>query len=74
MVAAVARYSPAMRAGVRPGQRILAVNRRPVRSAAEFEAALRDLSEPVVISLRVVDADIGETILNYEPEPVHRGR
>ena len=33
--------SPAFRAGLRPGMKIVGVGRMPVRSAAEFEAAIR---------------------------------
>jgi len=71
VVSAVARYSPAARAGIRPGQRILELNRRPVGSLRAFEVSLFALRPPFVLSLRVRDATLGETIVNYEPEPLH---
>ena len=74
VVDAVDRYSAAARAGVRPGQVILALNRRTVRSAADFEAALRSASQAGVLSLRVRDPEVGETMVNYQPEPAHAGR
>jgi serine protease Do len=74
VVSAVARYSPAARAGIRPGQRILELNRRAVGSVRAFEASLRALPAPFVLSLRVRDPALGETIVNYEPEPLHASR
>jgi len=73
VVNAVDRYSPAARAGVRPGQRLLALNRQAVRAAADLEAVLRELRSGV-LSLRVADPDLGETIINFALEPSHRGR
>jgi len=71
IVSAVARYGPAARAGIRPGQRILAINRRPVGTLREFEASLRALRSSLALSFRVLDPALGETIVNYEPEPLH---
>ena len=70
-VTEVEPYSPAGRAGIRPGQVILAVNRQPVRSRADFDAALRTVRPPAALSLRVRDPDLGDTIINYRPETVH---
>jgi hypothetical protein len=36
-----------------------------------FEVSLFALRPPFVLSLRVRDATLGETIVNYEPEPLH---
>ncbi|HLG06442.1 MAG TPA: trypsin-like peptidase domain-containing protein [Gemmatimonadales bacterium] len=70
-VVEVEPYSTAARAGLRPGQVILAVNRQPVRSRDEFDAALREFRPSTAISLRVRDPDLGETVVNYRPETVH---
>ena len=71
IVTAVARYSAAARAGVRPGQRLLAVNGRPLSSATDmvFLEAMAAKSE--VLSLRVLDVALGETIINFLPQPMH---
>ncbi|MDX1393576.1 MAG: Do family serine endopeptidase [Gemmatimonadota bacterium] len=65
VVANVQPYSPAARAGVRTGQVLLAVNRQPVRTPAEYERALSDVEPGSVVSLRVIDPEIGETIINF---------
>jgi S1-C subfamily serine protease len=64
VVTAVRPLSAAARAGVRPGQRIVAVNRRAVRTTAEVVAAAHDALRDVV-SLVVDDPRIGRTIINY---------
>lgn len=73
-VADVDRFSAAARAGVRPGQRIVALNGRPVRTGADFGAALGKLGAAKAISLRVLAPELGETIINYRLEPLHRER
>ena len=67
MVAAVQSYSPARQAGIRPGQLILSVNRKPVRTVEEFASAVRNASG--VVSFVVVDPEIGQLIVNYELRP-----
>jgi serine protease Do len=62
VVTGVQPLSSAAQAGVRPGQRIVSVNRREVRSARDvIEAA----AAGDVVSLLVDDPDIGRTIINY---------
>ncbi|MFW6080186.1 MAG: PDZ domain-containing protein, partial [Gemmatimonadota bacterium] len=64
VIAAVSPRSPALEAGLRPGQRVLAVNGRPARSLREFTAAVRAIDEEVV-SVIVLDPELGRTIVNY---------
>lgn len=68
VVASVQAYSPAFRAGVRPGQVIESVNREPVRTAAELATALARGNQDAV-SLIVTDPQIGRIIINYELRP-----
>ena len=64
IVSSVRAYSPAARAGVRPGQLILSANRRQVTSAADLVAAIRQAPQGI-LSLVVHDPNIGRTIVNY---------
>jgi serine protease Do len=64
VVVAVQAYSPAYRAGIRPGQEVLAVNRREVRSLQAFATAVASSGD--VVSLIVRDPRIGRLIINYE--------
>jgi serine protease Do len=66
VIAAVRPYSPAARAGIRPGQVLLAVNRREVSTLAEFGQAMREAVDGAV-SLIVRDPQVGRVIINYEP-------
>lgn len=68
VVASVQPYSPAFRAGVRPGQVIESVNREPVRTPDELAHALSRGTEDAV-SLIVTDPQIGRIIINYELRP-----
>ncbi|MDX2060068.1 MAG: trypsin-like peptidase domain-containing protein [Gemmatimonadales bacterium] len=72
VVTEVVPYSPAFRAGIRRGQRILAINGRPIGSAEDLATAVRRLRLPGAVSLRVIDPDWGPTIINYRPEPLHQ--
>ncbi len=74
VVAEVERYSPAARAGVRPRQRVISVNRQPVNSRDDFDRVLRGADPGAALSLRVIDPNLGETIVNFLPEPRHRTR
>lgn len=67
LVVKVDRFSAAMRAGVRPGQRIIALNRTPIRSLADLERVTSKLQTRTALSLRVLDPVRGETILNFLP-------
>jgi len=73
-VAAVERYTPAARAGIRPRQRLISFDRRPVRSRSDFDRALRAVLPGAAVSVRVDDPDIGETIVNFRPVPTHQRR
>jgi serine protease Do len=64
VVAAVEPFSAAVRAGVRPGQTIIAVNRREVTTLGDLEAAVRAI-EGDVISLIIDDPNLGRTIANF---------
>ncbi|HEX7051117.1 MAG TPA: trypsin-like peptidase domain-containing protein [Longimicrobiales bacterium] len=68
VVVAVRPYSAAARAGVRPGQVILSVNREPVGSVDDFVRAVRTGDEDA-LSLIVRDPAIGRHIINYELRP-----
>jgi serine protease Do len=46
-------------------QMLRSVNGRPVRSAAEFEAAVRGIQPGDAVSLRLVDPEAGEMVVNY---------
>jgi serine protease Do len=67
LVSRVDRYGAATRAGVRPGQRILAIDRKPVRSLRDLERVENGLRTATAVSLRVRDPVRGETMLNYLP-------
>ncbi len=67
VVAAVSPYSAAARAGVRPGQVILSVNRREVRSLAEFVALVQSLPSDVIL-LIVQDPQLGRILIAYRLE------
>jgi serine protease Do len=64
VVAGVQPYSPAVRAGVRPGQVILRANRAEVRTRADLERVI-EASGGSLVSLIVEDPNVGRTIVNY---------
>jgi serine protease Do len=65
VVTAVTQYSAAARAGVRSGQRVLELEGSPVGSVEEVERIAAGLSPREAVSLRVLDPDLGETVINY---------
>jgi len=65
VVTAVQRYGAAARAGVRPGQIIRRVNGQEVVTPAELRRITDELEDGEVVSLRVVDPEVGETIINF---------
>jgi serine protease Do len=67
VVAAVSPYSAAARAGVRSGQVILSVNRREVRTVADFVAAIQSLPGNVIL-LIVEDPQLGRLLIDYQLE------
>jgi serine protease Do len=65
VVGRVVPFSGAAQAGIRSGQVVLEVNRRPVRTITDFAEALTRV-EGDVYSLTVVDPQLGRTIVNFE--------
>lgn len=65
VITAVRPFGSAARAGVRAGQVLLAVNGENIDRAAEIEDLTAELEEGDVVSLRVADQELGETIINY---------
>jgi serine protease Do len=61
----VRRYSPAAGAGIRPGQVIAQINGRRVETPAEFRAVAREIEPGDVLSVRLFDRDLGQTIVNF---------
>ncbi len=68
VVAAVRPHSAAARAGIRPGQVILEVNRREIASVEEFASAVRRARNGV-LSVIVVEPELGRRIINFEARP-----
>ncbi|MFO7260234.1 MAG: trypsin-like peptidase domain-containing protein [bacterium] len=68
VVAAVRPHSPAARAGIRPGQVILEVNRREVTTVEEFASAVRQAHNGV-LSVIVAEPELGRRIINFETRP-----
>jgi serine protease Do len=65
IVSEVRRYSEAARSGISPGQVLLSINGREVQSMGEFASAADELQPGEVVSVRVRDPELGETIINY---------
>jgi serine protease Do len=65
VIATVDDNSPASRANLRPGQLVLTVNGQPVHTVADMQAIAGDLRAGAALSLRLLDQDLGETIVNY---------
>lgn len=65
LVTRVEAFSSAQRSGIRVGQIVTAVNREPVASPEDLARVQRRLREGAVISVRLWDPDLGETIVNY---------
>jgi serine protease Do len=51
--------------GREAAQLLRSINGRPVRTEAEFNVAVRGLAEGAAVSLRLVDPELGETVVNY---------
>lgn len=68
LIATVSPYSAAARAGIRPGQLILSVNRQEVRTTAEFVAAVQTMTSDVIL-LIVQDPELGRILVDYRLDP-----
>ena len=68
VVTDVRDFSPAARAGVRPGQVVLRLEGTAVTTVRDVERLAADLSLGEAVSLRVLDPELGETIINFRSE------
>jgi serine protease Do len=65
IVSEVGRFSAAANAGIRVGQLVLELNREPIETVADFRGVASSVEPGAVVSVRVRDPEIGETIINY---------
>jgi serine protease Do len=68
VISGVRQFSPAARAGVRPGQVILEANRQQITSIDQLVSVIRQ-ADGGPLSLIVNDPDLGQTIINYQLAP-----
>jgi serine protease Do len=64
-ITTVVPYSSAAMAGFRAGQVILSINGQEVKTPSDVERIASHLAAGGVVSVRVRDPQIGETIINY---------
>jgi serine protease Do len=69
VVSGVEPFSEAARAGISVGQMVLRINNRVVERPDEVESIVSSLSPGAVVSIRVLDPGLGETIINYRTRP-----
>jgi serine protease Do len=65
VITRVSPVHPAAFAGVQPGQVILSINDQPVTSTSDVQRLAGQLKPGQVVSLRLRDPSLGETIVNY---------
>jgi S1-C subfamily serine protease len=65
IITEVAPYSAAARGGVRIGQRILLLEGVTVRRVEDVERIATRLTAGEAVSLRVLDPELGETVINF---------
>ena len=65
VVTTVTPNTPAENAGIRPGQIVLRLNGRAVDDVSAIESLAASVRSGSAVSVRVLDPDIGETIVNY---------
>jgi serine protease Do len=65
IVTTVTPNTPAENAGIRPGQLVLQLNGEPVADVSAIESVAGAVRVGSAISVRVLDRDFGETIVNY---------
>jgi len=69
VIAQVSPFSPAARAGIRAGMKLLKINGQPVENAGDVRKIAEGISKGDVVSLRLFLPDQGETIVNYRVTP-----
>lgn len=65
VISRLSNVSPAARRGLRRGQLLLSVNGREVGEVADVEELADEIDAGAVVSLIVLDSDLGETVINY---------
>jgi serine protease Do len=65
LITEVAPYSAAARAGVRVGQRVLLLEGVTIRRVQDVERIAGGLHAGEAVSLRVLDPEVGETVINF---------
>jgi serine protease Do len=65
VISEVGRFSAAANAGVRSGQLLLELNGQALENVGDFRAIVSSIEAGDVVSVRVRDPEIGETIINY---------
>lgn len=65
VISSVAPYSSAAAAGIRPGQLVLKVNDVRVKTLSHFRRVAGAVKPGDVVSIRLLDPDLGETIINF---------
>jgi serine protease Do len=64
VVSDVTQFGPAASAGLRPGQLILSINKRRVRTPQDVQRIAEEIDTDDVVSLRV-QTEAGELVINY---------
>ncbi len=65
VIGEVARFGAAAARGVRPGMVLLAIDGEPVTTPEDVGRIAGSIEAGEVVSLRVIDPEIGETLINY---------
>jgi serine protease Do len=65
VISDVRRFSPASNAGLRPGQILRQINGEVVETPADVEEIAQSIGHNQVVSIRVRDPNLGETIVNF---------
>ncbi len=65
IVTDVQSFGPAANAGIRRGQIILKINGEQVNTPAEFRSIIGEIENGEVVSIRLIDQELGETIVNF---------
>jgi serine protease Do len=65
LIADVAPYSPAARAGVQNGLLLRSVNDTAITSVADLDRVAAGIDAGDIVSLRAIGGDLGEVVFNY---------